>query len=239
MAHDGYRTEWLQAEGPSRGHIAASLEALKRRRRIRDCDVVELGSGIGANLRVFAADNRVLGLESLPDAVTVALGEGLPTLRADLEQRPWPLADASVDWLLCIDVLEHLLRPEECLHTALSSLRPEGRVVINLPNHFDWRGRLRIAFGAGIDSQHYFRRTPVWRYPHLRFFRRCDLVDLLDAAGLVIEEDLSMQHSSVPKARAMRSAGLGFIPRALGRAWPELFLPGFLVVCRRAGSRCR
>jgi len=234
MSRDGYRTAWLLDERPHRAHIVASLEGLKQRRDIQGCDVVELGSGIGTNLRVFAADCRVLGLESLPDAVATALGDGLPTLCADLEEQPWPLAYASVDWLLCIDVLEHLLRPDDCLRQAVRMLRPTGRIVINVPNHFDWRGRLRIALGAGIDSQRYFTGTPVWRYPHLRFLRRRDLAELLDAVGLVIEEDLSPEHSSVPKAEALRRLGLARLPRMLTSAWPELFASGFLVVCRAA-----
>ena len=236
MSRDGYQTAWLLDERSRRGHIVASLEELKQRRGIRGCDVVELGSGIGTNLRVFAAQCRVLGLESLPDAVATALGDGLPTLYADLEGPPWPLADASVDWLLCIDVLEHLLRPEDCLRQAVRLLRPTGRIVINIPNHFDWRGRLRIAFGAGIDSQRYFAGTPVWRYPHLRFLRRRDLVELLDSVGLAIEEDLSPSNSSVPKAEALRRMGLGGLSRALTRAWPELFAPGFLFLCRSANA---
>lgn len=230
-----YEMAWLLAEHAQRGHIEAVLQRIRSVHAVHGRDVLELGSGLGRNLMIFSGSNRVLGVEGLPAAAELARQRGVPTICADL-QTPLPLASGSADWVLCIDVLEHLVDPKACLEEALRLLRPRGHVVINLPNHFDWRGRLRILAGSGIDSQRYFRGRSSWNYPHLRFFTRRDLATLLDATGLETVQDCSEWTTAVPRAAWLARAGLGGPVRALSRAWPDLFQAGFFVVCRRAGA---
>lgn len=228
-----YRADWLRAEAGARSHVTGVLDQLRRQHGIAGQDVVELGCGIGTNLQLFLADNRVRGVEGLPEAVLEARQRGIDTLQADLED-PLALPDASADWILCIDVLEHLQRPARCLAEAQRILRDGGRLVINVPNHFDWRGRLHILLGSGIDSQGYFPGSAAWEYPHLRFFQHASIIALLAAAGFGIEEDCSSRVSSLPGAR--RLAALGGEPALawLHAQWPDLFCAGFFLVCRKA-----
>jgi SAM-dependent methyltransferase len=233
--HVNYETAWLLGEHAQRGHIEAVLQRIRSTHAVHGHDVLELGSGLGRNLMIFRDDNRVLGVEGMSDAADLARQLGVPTICADLEAT-LPLASGSADWVLCIDVLEHLVDPKACLDEALRLLRPRGHILINVPNHFDWRGRLRILAGSGIDSQRYFPGRAGWNYPHLRFFTRRDLATLLCAAGLEVVRDCSEWTSAVPRAAWLARVGLGGPVRALSRAWPDLFQAGFFVVCRRAGA---
>ncbi|OYV01739.1 MAG: hypothetical protein CFE45_03540 [Burkholderiales bacterium PBB5] len=230
-----YETAWLAAEQDQRGHIAALLQQLQQHHGLQGAQVLELGSGLGHNLRQLAPHNRVRGVDGLAEAAARASAQGIPTLCANLDQ-PLPLPDACADWVLCLDVLEHLVAPEQALREAVRLLRPGGRVVINLPNHFDWRGRWRILRGSGIDSQRYFPDRPGWHYPHLRFFRRRDLDTLLAAAGLAVQLELSHQCASLPKARLLATLGLARPVQALARAWPDLLQSGFFVVAGRRST---
>lgn len=232
MAADGYHLEWLQAEhqGGGRAHVHALLKDLQQRHHIRGQRVLELGSGLGSNLRLLAEGNQVQGVEAIAAAAQAAAALGLPTLQADLEHETLPWADGSWDWVLMLDVLEHLVAPERLLQHAHRLLKPGGHVVVNVPNCFDWRCRWRLLRGAGIDSAHHFPDQPVWRYPHLRFFRHADLLALLQHTGLTPEEDLSGRQSSLPKARLW--------PRWAGRLStrrPDLACSGFFVVARKTG----
>lgn len=231
-ARIAYQVDWLAGEAPQRAHLRADLAWLSAVHGLHDRDVVELGSGLGHNLRLLMPHNRVLGLEGLDEAVTRARADGVPTLQADLNQ-PLPLPDGCADWLLCLDVLEHLIDPLLALCDGVRLLRPGGMVLVNLPNHFDWRGRLRLLRGSGIDSQRYFPGEPVWHYPHLRFFRSADAQALLAAAGLQLVADLSSRHSSLPKAAWWRRRGAGAWLEALARRWPDLLQPGFLLLARK------
>lgn len=229
-----YRTEWLIAEAAGRRHVLSVLEQIRSSFGIEGRDVLELGCGIGTNLQVFAPTNRIRGVEGLESAAREAERRGIPTLRADLEQS-LPLADASADWILCIDVLEHLANAHACLREAVRVLRPNGRIVINVPNHFDWRGRMRIARGSGIDSQRYFPDSPAYDYPHLRFFRHADARAMAESCGLAIERDYSPHFATVPKAAVLARLGLQGTLRGMARSHPDLLCGGFFFVLRREG----
>lgn len=231
--HINYQTEWLISEAGGRGHVTDVLDEIRSSFKVIDKDVIELGCGIGTNLQRFLPTNRVQGVEGLTTAAEEAERRGIPTLRADLE-RHLPLADACADWILCIDVLEHLGSPRACLQEAVRLLRPNGRIVINVPNHFDWRGRLRILNGSGIDSQRYFTGSPVWDYPHVRFFRHADIRSLVESSGLAIEHDYSPNFATFPKAAPLSRLGLQGLIRAGARFRPDLLCGGFFFVTRRA-----
>jgi len=227
MAADGYQLAWLAAEAQagSRAHLHALLRALKQRHAIVQRQVLELGSGLGANLALFQPDNQVQGVEALPAAAQHAARAGIPTRVADIGVPPLPWPDASWDWVLLLDVLEHLVDPAQALREVRRLLRPGGRLVLNLPNHFDWRGRWRLLRGAGIDSRGWFAGQPVWHYPHLRFFRHADVLGLLADAGFRPVEDLSAQQSTLPRARHWPRLAQGLTAR-----WPDLAASGFLLV---------
>lgn len=231
MAADGYSVHWLEAEQREggRAHIAALLVHLRTAYGIHGQRVLELGSGLGGNLQVLAPGNQVQGVEALPAAVEAARAQGLPTRLADLEQGPIDEPDGSWDWVLMLDVLEHLVRPERVLAEARRVLAPGGYIVVNVPNGFDWRSRWRMLCGAGIDSARHFPAEPVWRYPHLRFFRHADLLALLKATGFEPVSDLSGHQPSLPKARWWPALAC-----RLAAQWPDLAASGFFVVGRAA-----
>ena len=165
-------------------------------------------------------------------AVQEARARGLETLHANLEL-PLSLENRSVDWILCIDVLEHLLNPTVCLESAYRILRDDGQLIINVPNHFDWRGRIRVLFGSGIDSQRYFPDSPHWEYPHVRFFQRQSIEALLLKSGFIVQKDLSSRFTLFPKMVALSRAGLVTPLLSLQRHWPDFFSSGFFLICRK------
>lgn len=227
-----YETSWLLAESAARGHIVDTLRSIREGYEVSGQTVVELGSGIGTNLAVFAAGNEVIGVEGLPAAVQESRKRGIVGITADIE-RNIPLADASADWILCIDVLEHLVNPADCLASARRILRDGGRLVVNVPNHFDLSGRLRILCGSGIDSRGYFPESPHWKYPHLRFFSRRSIGELLEVAGFEVLEDFGPRFLSFPKLRLWQALGMSSPLRAMQSRWPDLFSSGFFLLCKK------
>lgn len=231
---DGYQLEWLAAEQGSGGrqHIHDLLRRLRVHHGIQGQRVLELGSGLGANLRLLADDNEVQGVENLPEAAERAREAGVPTLVANLEAPPLPWPDGQWDWVLALDVLEHLVHPERALAEAHRLLAPQGHVVVNVPNPFDWRCRWRVLRGAGVDAPKHFPGQVPWRYPHLRFFRHAELIALLHACGFEPARDWSAHQSALPKARWWP----GLARAATGR-WPDLAASGFFVVARKRSVR--
>ncbi len=232
MADDGYSLTRLQheaAEG-ARDHIVRLLSGLKARHGLSQQRILELGSGLGGNLALFAADNVIQGVEAVAEAAEAATRSGIPTLCADIARGPIPCGEPGWDWILMLDVLEHLVDPHRLLEQARAGLAPGGRIVVNVPNQFDWRGRWGLLRGRGIDASGYFPGSTAWTYPHLRFFRHADLLGLLRSAGFEPIEDASALQSSLPLARHLPR-----VSRVLTRRWVDLAAAGFFVVCRRAG----
>lgn len=227
-----YKTSWLVTEEGGRSHITSVLQDIKQHYAIQQCDVLELGSGIGTNLGVFAPNNRVQGVEGMGEAVLESKARGIIAIQADLEE-PLALPSNSADWVLCIDVLEHLMNPVACLESARRLLRADGRLIVNVPNHFDWRGRMRVLFGSGIDSRGYFTESRIWEYPHVRFFQRATIEELLRFVGFSVEEDYSYRFNSFPKVALLNRIGIQYVLRSMLNRWPDLFSGGYFLVCRK------
>lgn len=105
-------------------------------------------------------------------------------VNADLNTMDWraALGDRKFDCLIFADVLEHLLRPQECLAFALQHLNPAGCVVVSLPN-IRHLSAFHSIFVTGRFPQ---RDRGIFDRTHLRWFTISDAEDFLSNAGLKI-----------------------------------------------------
>jgi 2-polyprenyl-3-methyl-5-hydroxy-6-metoxy-1,4-benzoquinol methylase len=147
--------------------------------------MLDLGCGAGATTAFVKAKRPVAwagGVEIMPDEARAAEAVcdrvwcgSIETLR--LEDA---IAPASLDLLLCLDVLEHLADPWSVVRKLSPLLRPGGRLIVSIPNirhaKFIWRlltrGDFRYTDAGLLD------RT------HLRFFVRDTAIALATSGGL-------------------------------------------------------
>lgn len=107
--------------------------------------LVDFGCGRGAyaddpipyrrDLRIFRGKVRqVIGLDA------DRAGADNPFLDAfyPLHGETWPVADGSVDIIVCDNVIEHLPEPQAFLQAAFRALRPGGVVCIRTPNRWSY-----------------------------------------------------------------------------------------------------
>jgi SAM-dependent methyltransferase len=120
----------------------------------------------------------------------MARSHGLKAQLADLE-KSLPFGDATFDLVVAKDLIEHLLAPERLLAEARRVLKPDGRLVLSVPNHFYLPFRLRILFGGNLIWKSFIhdhsRQYEEWNYMHLRFFTWRGLRQLLAATNFRIE----------------------------------------------------
>lgn len=165
------------------------------------------GEGYGADLLARTAA-RVLALDY--DARTAdhvaRRYPHLVTLRGNLAALP--VAPASVDVVVNLQVVEHLWDQPGFLAECARVLRPGGALVISTPN--------RITFSPGRD-------TPLNPF-HTRELDARELRGLLLDAGLVVERVAGLHHG--PRLRALDAAHGGSIVDAqltrslAGQPWP-------------------
>ena len=100
------------------------------------------------------------GVEINEHAAHIAQEHGLDVRLGTLEQAGF--ADEFFDVVTLWDVLEHLHDPAGSLREIYRILKPDGLVVIRVPNASSWDSRLFGRYWAGLDSpRHLYVFTPV------------------------------------------------------------------------------
>jgi 2-polyprenyl-3-methyl-5-hydroxy-6-metoxy-1,4-benzoquinol methylase len=189
-------------------------------------DVLDVGCGerfLAAELK--KQGNRITGIDVLPEAKNGSALEQY--FAADLDQGIAPVVEQlqgkRFDRVLLLDVLEHLKRPEILLRQCKDVLKPEGTVVVSVPNIANLTVRLMLLFG-----RFNYTERGILDKTHLRFFTRRTARRFLEQNGYRIVEEkttvmplelvLGLDHDN-PIMRALNT-GLalftGLLPGLLG-----------------------
>lgn len=91
------------------------------------------------------------------------------------------LGEERFDVAIAADVLEHLKEPAEVLRSVKDFLRPDGCVVVSIPNVAHMSVRLAL-----LSGRFPYAETGLLDRTHLRFFTRESLERLFDDAGFAI-----------------------------------------------------
>jgi len=109
--------------------------------------VVDAGCGEGYGSEILRPSSRKVVSLDLDAPTLIHARSRYPSpsfVRGDLVKLP--LADASTDGIVALQVIEHLAHPEGFVREARRVLRPEGVLVVSTPN--------RATFPAGINPFH-------------------------------------------------------------------------------------
>jgi 2-polyprenyl-3-methyl-5-hydroxy-6-metoxy-1,4-benzoquinol methylase len=90
------------------------------------------------------------------------------------------IAPASLDLILCLDVLEHLVDPWRVVQRLSPLLAPGGRLIVSVPNIRNWKFIRGLLFRGDFR----YRDSGLLDRTHLRFFVRDTARDLALAGGL-------------------------------------------------------
>jgi len=188
-------------------------------------DVLDVGCGEG----FFAAElkkdgNRVTGIDVLPrpeqeDAFDQYLRGDLDCGLAPLI---WRLRGKRFDRILFLDVLEHLAHPERLVRECLPLLKPDGCVIVSLPNIANIIIRLQL-----LTGRFEYTERGILDNTHLRFFTRQSARRFLHENGYrILEEHCTV----IPVELALRLPSGGRLHRTLNRCmavitqlFPRLF----------------
>jgi len=126
-------------------------------------DVLDVGAGTWTYpRRRLAGRCRYLALDVCPDANVDVV--------ADAQAMAEALGENRFDWVLCLDVIEHVERPADLVDQIFRVLRPGGRLLLTTPFNFHLHGH------AGKPE--YWRVTPDGLRLLCRRFRRVEVHEI-------------------------------------------------------------
>jgi 2-polyprenyl-3-methyl-5-hydroxy-6-metoxy-1,4-benzoquinol methylase len=124
------------------------------------------------------------GVELFPDAAENARSVLDQVWCGDLEATSFEtaIAPASLDVILCLDVLEHLVDPWTVVKRLSPLLKTDGRLIISIPNIRNWKFIRKLFFNGDF----HYRDAGLLDRTHLRFFVRDTAIELAEAGGLKV-----------------------------------------------------
>jgi 2-polyprenyl-3-methyl-5-hydroxy-6-metoxy-1,4-benzoquinol methylase len=180
-------------QGHATSHYAAALEIMPPPRSGHS-GLLELGAGhceVAQMLRSLGWDVHAADIEDSCVAEAAALG--FPATRLDLNE-PLPFSDGSFDFVVMLEVIEHVVRAEAALAEVARVLSPGGRLLLTTPNHAFYKSRLRMLKGRPLGMEG----------DHVRFFVKAQLESLLAAKGFQVAARNSSGHLPLMDGRWVR-----------------------------------
>jgi methionine biosynthesis protein MetW len=158
------------------------FEKIKNKSEVFD---VGCASGYLAEILVKEKGCKVVGLEIDEADATLAEKFCELVLRDDIETSGWEkkLKDRKFDHIIFADVLEHLKDPEKVLARVKNFLKPEGSVLISIPNIAHVSVRLELLGGKFVPES-----TGILDNTHLKYFTKENFSSLAKRAGYRINE---------------------------------------------------
>lgn len=188
-----------------------------------DQDVLDIGCGEGFFAQVLAAgNNRVTGIdilenpkcmESFTEYLYSDLDSGLNNCKKALDGK-------TFDRILFQDILEHVRNPVQLLIDCHDLLKPNGLVLVSVPNVANITVRLSLLFGWFNYAE-----RGILDKTHVRFFTRKTAGNMLTEAGYKIE---TTKMTIIPIELALAASPSSLLMRAANRLMALLtsFFPG-------------
>jgi SAM-dependent methyltransferase len=149
---------------------------------------------------------------------------------ADLD-KPLPQLNGQFDVIVYGDILEHLRNPMEVFTGFNRSLRPEGQVIVSVPNVTHLWVRLNLLLGR-FD----YADRGILDRTHLRFFALSWFKRFLSDAGLEWEEIIATPAPLLlvvpPRYHGGWLRALHSVNAAVTKCWKTMFAFQFVAVAR-------
>ncbi len=147
--------------------------------------VLEIGCAeghTGALLKASGRASEVHGVELMPDVAERARARLDSVLTGDLETLTLPFQPGYFDYLLALDTLEHLTRPESVLRRLKPLLKPSGVVIASVPN----MRHIRLVWQLVVRGDWQYADSGPMDRTHYRFFTKKSFARLFTETGFEV-----------------------------------------------------
>jgi 2-polyprenyl-6-hydroxyphenyl methylase/3-demethylubiquinone-9 3-methyltransferase len=198
---------WWDPQGPSKPlHDLNPLRMQYLRRSLDPAGMQVLDVGCGGGIlseSLARAGAQVLGIDLSPAVLEVATLHALDSKLA-VDYRAVAVEDLaaerprSYDLVTCMEMLEHVPRPDAALAALAALAKPGGRVIVSTLN------RNARAFAVAIVGAEYIARAlPRGTHDYLKFIRPSELARWGRACGLDLVDLTGITYNPLTRAFAL------------------------------------
>jgi 2-polyprenyl-3-methyl-5-hydroxy-6-metoxy-1,4-benzoquinol methylase len=150
--------------------------------------------GVGPGLRAAGAA-RLTGIEVVAEPAELARVVYDEVVVAPVEQA-LPQLSGPFDTILCLDVLEHLVDPEQVMAELHRLAAPGARLQVSLPNARHVSLMIDLLFRGTFGYTDWGHRDRT----HLRWFTRRDIVQAMQCTGWEVQR---VSHPALRRSRQL------------------------------------
>jgi SAM-dependent methyltransferase len=157
---DGLAAHYHEAHGCAEELLSYRLEIIRGfLPAAQGGTLLEIGCGTASHLLALATEfTRAIGTDASPEMVRVARrraeaspGSDCVSIRVDPAEELATIEDCSIDVVLCVGALEHMLDKEQVVGQVHRVLKPGGMFVVLTPNGgYCWYRHMAPALGVDI-----------------------------------------------------------------------------------------
>lgn len=149
--------------------------------------LLDLGCGAGETAAAIKARGQadwIGGIEIMPDAVEKAKERLNLVVSGNIEAMDIGIEPESIDTILALDVLEHLVDPWLVVRKLDRMLKPGGVIIASIPNVRHLSALLPLL----MMGDWRYQDSGILDSTHLRFFTRKTAIQLMISSGLKLED---------------------------------------------------
>ena len=186
--------------------------------------VLEIGCGSGklSNLLRIWKHCKVYCIDKDPICSSFAKGKCIEVLNIDIENSELPYKDGYFDYIILVNVLEHMIYPDKVLIDLKRYLSENGSLIYSVPNIVNWHSRMTI-----LSGKFEYTDGTVFDRNHLRFF------NFISAKNLAIDAGYRIVWIDVTPSVYFYGKKLNFLWYQLAKAWKNLFADEFLIQAKK------
>jgi SAM-dependent methyltransferase len=171
--------------------------------------ILEIGCGRGDTLLWLKNTQEscawIGGVELFPDSGSIAASRLDWFCGGNIEVLDLNLDAGSIDLILCLDVLEHLVDPWDVVAKLHKLLKPGGHLIASIPNIRYYSA----SFGLFFKGQWRYQQEGILDKTHLRFFTKETAIGLVESSGLKHDLVIGKGLEKGRKARWINFLSLG------------------------------
>lgn len=147
--------------------------------------VLEIGCGNADTLSYLKINGYcewTCGVDLFPEAIESAKGKVDELYQGSIEEMRLPIENSSIDMILCLDVLEHLVNPDKVIAYLHTLLNQNGVIIASIPNV----RHLSVVLPLVFQNKWEYKNGGVLDNTHLKFFVKDTAIQMMTSSGLKV-----------------------------------------------------